>query len=253
MVIDMLDAMLATLSQIRKFMARTADVPFRALDGRAERYAVVHRLLRRLDWTCLRPADKTLLKAFLGEVTGLFPAQLTRLIGHVRTGVVRVGYRAPASAFRGHFDATDVTVLAELDAAPATLSGPAAQRLCQRAWQVYGDVRYRATAGIAVAHLYNLRKRTSYRAPRASIDKTRSHPGTIAIRRAPQPDGHAGLIRIDTVHQGDSDSAMEFVNRDVARLLEKLRVQFTRSRRRRCGDYALVEAKNGAVIRRIMS
>ena len=49
-----------------------------------------------------------------------------------------------------------------------------------------------------------------------------------------------------------SDSGMEFVNRDVARLLEKLRVQFTRSRRRRCSDYALVEAKNRAVIRRIM-
>lgn len=108
-------------------------------------------------------------------------------------------------------------------------------------------------AGIAVAHLYNPRQHTSYRAPPASIDKTRSHPSAIAIRRARQPDGHAGLIRIDTVHQGDSDSAMEFVNRDVARLLEKLRVQFTRSRRRRCGDYALVEAKNGAVIRRIMS
>ena len=49
-----------------------------------------------------------------------------------------------------------------------------------------------------------------------------------------------------------SDSVMDFVNRDVARLLEKLRVQFTRSRRQRCRDYALVEAKNGAVIRRIM-
>ena len=49
-----------------------------------------------------------------------------------------------------------------------------------------------------------------------------------------------------------SDSGMEFVNRDVARLLEKLRVQFTRSRRQRCRDYALVEAKNSAVIRRIM-
>ena len=49
-----------------------------------------------------------------------------------------------------------------------------------------------------------------------------------------------------------SDSGMEFVKHDVARLLEKLRVQSTRSRRQRCRDYALVAAKNGAVIRRIM-
>ena len=40
MVIEMLDAKLATLSQIREFM-------FRVLDSRAERYALVHRLLRR--------------------------------------------------------------------------------------------------------------------------------------------------------------------------------------------------------------
>jgi transposase InsO family protein len=305
MVIEMLDAKLATLSQIREFMAGTADVPFRVLDSRAERYALVRRLLARLGWTRLRRADKTLLKAFLAKLTGLSRAQLTRLIGqHVRTGRVRVGYRAPASAFRGRFDATDVAALVELDAAHETLSGPAARRLCQRAWQGYGDARYQKLASTSVAHLYNLRKRASYRAARVAIDKTRSRPTTIGIRRAPQPDGRAGFIRIDTVHQGDADGAKgvyhlnavdcvtqwqlaacceriseayllpviglllqqfpfvihglhsdggsEFVNHDVARLLEKLRVEFTRSRPRQCNDNALVEAKNGVVIRRIM-
>ncbi len=305
MVIEMLDAKLATLSQIRQFMAGTADVPFRVLDSRAERYALVQRLLRRLGWAHLRRGDKTLLKAFLGKMTGLSRAQLTRLIGQqVRTGRVRIGYRAPASAFRGRFDAADVVALAELDAAHETLSGPAARRLCQRAWQVYGDARYQRLAGISVAHLYNLRQSTSYRATRVSIDKTRSRPSTIGVRRAPRPDGRAGFIRIDTVHQGDADGAKgvyhlnavdcvtqwqlaacceriseayllpvigllleqfpfvvrgfhsdggsEFVNHDVARLLEKLRVEFTRSRPRHCNDNALVEAKNGAVIRRIM-
>ena len=68
MVIEMLDAKLATLSQIRQFMAGTADVPFRVLDSRAERYALVQRLLRRLGWAHLRRGDKTLLKAFLGKM-----------------------------------------------------------------------------------------------------------------------------------------------------------------------------------------
>jgi transposase InsO family protein len=45
-----------------------------------------------------------------------------------------------------------------------------------------------------------------------------------------------------------SDNGIEFVNREVARLLEKLRVEFTRSRPRRCNDNALVEAKNGAAM-----
>ena len=49
-----------------------------------------------------------------------------------------------------------------------------------------------------------------------------------------------------------SDSGSEFVNHEIARLLEKLRVEFTRSRPRQTNDNALVECKNGAVIRKIM-
>ena len=49
-----------------------------------------------------------------------------------------------------------------------------------------------------------------------------------------------------------SDSGTEFVNHEVAQLLEKLRVEFTRSRPRHTNDNALVECKNGAVIRKVM-
>ena len=49
-----------------------------------------------------------------------------------------------------------------------------------------------------------------------------------------------------------SDGGSEFVNYETARLLEKLRVEFTRSRPRHTNDNALAEAKNGAVIRKIM-
>ena len=49
-----------------------------------------------------------------------------------------------------------------------------------------------------------------------------------------------------------SDSGGEYVNREVAGLLEKLRVEFTRSRPRQTNDNALAECKNGAVIRKFM-
>ena len=42
----------------------------------------------------------------------------------------------------------------------------------------------------------------------------------------------------------------EFINHQVAGLLEKLRVEFTKSRAYRTTDNALVEGKNGAVIRK---
>jgi hypothetical protein len=49
-----------------------------------------------------------------------------------------------------------------------------------------------------------------------------------------------------------SDSGSEYVNYEIARLLEKLRVEFTRSRPRQTNDNALAECKNGAVIRKTM-
>jgi transposase InsO family protein len=46
------------------------------------------------------------------------------------------------------------------------------------------------------------------------------------------------------------DNGSEFINYTVARLLEKLRVEFTKSRAYRTTDNALVEGKNGAVVRK---
>jgi transposase InsO family protein len=47
-----------------------------------------------------------------------------------------------------------------------------------------------------------------------------------------------------------SDNGSEYVNEPVAALLEKLRAEFTKSRPRRSNDNALVETKNGAVVRK---
>jgi hypothetical protein len=49
-----------------------------------------------------------------------------------------------------------------------------------------------------------------------------------------------------------SDSGSEYVNHEIALLLEKLRVEFTKSRPRQTNDNALAECKNGAVIRKLM-
>lgn len=49
-----------------------------------------------------------------------------------------------------------------------------------------------------------------------------------------------------------SDNGSEYINYVVARLLEKLRISQTKSRSRRTNDNALVESKNGSVIRKHM-
>jgi transposase InsO family protein len=49
-----------------------------------------------------------------------------------------------------------------------------------------------------------------------------------------------------------ADNGSEFINHTVARLLEKLRAEFTKSRPNRSQDNALVEGKNSAVIRKLI-
>ncbi len=47
-----------------------------------------------------------------------------------------------------------------------------------------------------------------------------------------------------------SDNGSEFINKTVARLLEKLLIEQTKSRPRKSGDNGLVETKNGAMVRK---
>lgn len=49
-----------------------------------------------------------------------------------------------------------------------------------------------------------------------------------------------------------ADNGSEFINHTVAKLLNKLRAEFTKSRACRSQDNALVEGKNGAVIRKLI-
>jgi len=49
-----------------------------------------------------------------------------------------------------------------------------------------------------------------------------------------------------------SDNGSEYINHTVAGLLEKLRIEFTKSRANHCQDNALVEGKNGAIVRKLI-
>jgi transposase InsO family protein len=49
-----------------------------------------------------------------------------------------------------------------------------------------------------------------------------------------------------------SDNGSEYINRQVAEMLEKLRIEQTKSRARRSNDNALAESKNASVVRKHM-
>ena len=183
-----------------------------------------------------------------------------------------------------------------------SVSGPSTKKLMERAFLIFGDARFERLAGISMSHLYNLRRGTPYQRTWRHWTKTRPTGMPIGQRRAPQPNGLPGYIRIDSVHQGDqdgvkgvyhinavdrvtqfqlvatcekiseasllpvirqllegcpftilgfhADNGSEYINDQVATLLETLRIEFTKSRPRQSNDNALAEAKNGAVVRK---
>ena len=290
-----------SLEQIRTFLGASDEVQFEAAE-RGELYEWVERTICQQEYWKQNRATKGLLRRYVAKMTGLSRAQVTRLLSqYAETGRVRErSYRR--NRFASRYTSADVELLAELDEAHETLSGPATQKILYREFYEYGDRRYERLADISVAHIYNLRKSREYRQRRVRFEKTRPVTVSIGERRRPDPQGCPGYIRIDTVHQGDrdgvkgvyhinavdevtqwqivgataqiseawlmpvlesmlaqfpfqlrgfhSDNGSEFINHTVAKLLEKLRIEQTKSRPRHSNDNGQVESKNGAVIRK---
>jgi transposase InsO family protein len=289
--------------QIRAFLEASEAVEFEA-EKREEIYGWIGRLLQANSYDQQGRQQRGLLHRYIEKLTGLSRAQVTRLIGSYRKCGEVKGPRYKRHRFPSRYTRADVELLAAVDEAHDTLSGPATRRILERELREYGNREYERLAGISAAHLYNLRKQSRYRERRLHYSKTRPTPVNIGERRKPQPAGKPGYLRVDTVHQGDqdgvkgvyhinavdevtqwqvmgcaaqiseawllpvleqileqfpfqirgfhSDNGSEYINHTVARLLNKLLIEQTKSRPRRSNDNGLVESKNGAVIRKHM-
>ena len=302
MVINMEEAKLRTLAQVKVFLDGTTEVAFRV--PKEERNRFVERVLKRFGYAPHGRADKGVLLRYIERMTGLSRQQVTRLVRQYRKHgkLAKRQGMAPARGFTCHYTIADVALLAEMDTLHSTLSGPATKKLMERALLVFGDARFERLAGISVSHLYNLRGGNQYQNKRRHWTKTNPTGVPIGQRRAPQPNGMPGYIRIDSVHQGDqdgvkgvyhinavdcvtqmqfvatcekiseayllpvirqllagfpfvilgfhSDNGSEYINYKVAKLLEKLLVEFTKSRPRQSNDNALAESKNASVVRK---
>jgi transposase InsO family protein len=193
-----------SLEQIRVFLEASDGVQFEA-EQRQELYGWIERTLRQHDYERLGRQSKGLVRRYVAKMTGLSRAQVTRLIGVYLEGKqIRLrSYRR--HRFRSRYSAADIELLAEVDEAHETLSGPATQKILQREFYEFGDQRYERLAQISVAHIYNLRKSRGYRQRRVRYQPTRPTPVSIGERRAPNPQGRPGYLRVDTVHQGDWD------------------------------------------------
>jgi transposase InsO family protein len=292
-----------SLERIGAFLEASEEIRFQG-EKREQVYAWIEQVLRQQQYVQQGRKARGLLRRYVEKMTGLSRAQVTRLIARYQaSGTVQaVAYRR--HRFAQHYTRADIELLAATDEAHDSLSGPATRRILEREHQHYGKPEYQRLAAISVSHLYNLRRHQRYRQRRLQYVKTRPTAVSIGERRRPDPQNRPGYLRVDTVHQGDqnsakgvyhinavdevtqwqivaatahiseawlepllaallrqfpfrirgfhSDNGSEFINQTVARLLNKLLIEQTKSRPRHSNDNGLVETKNGAVIRKHM-
>ena len=195
-----------SLEGISRFVEASEEIRFES-KSRAQVYGWVERVLIQQEYARQGKAARGLVRRYIEKMTGMSRAQTTRLIGcYTATGQVRpTVYRR--RCFPERYTRSDIELLASVDEAHETLSGPATRRILEREHQLYGKREYARLAAISVAHLYNLRKSQRYRERRLNYIKTRPTAVLIGERRKPQPQGQPGYLRLDTVHQGDQPEA----------------------------------------------
>jgi transposase InsO family protein len=109
-------------------------------------------------------------------------------------------------------------------------SGAVLKKLCERAYQRFGQSEYQRLADISVSYLYNLRGSKTYQRQRCTLTKTRPTKAPIGQRRKPRPNNQSGYIRIDSVHQGNQAKRKGIYHVNGVDEVTKFQVIFTLER-----------------------
>src|ERR1700722_5971864 len=112
-----------SLQEIEQFLLAAKEIRFEA-SQREEIYGWVERLLCQQEYIGQGRRTRGLLRRYLGKMTGLSRAQLTRLVGrYLATGRVRIK-TSHRHRFPTRYTRADVELQAQVDEAHQTLSGP---------------------------------------------------------------------------------------------------------------------------------
>jgi transposase len=147
-----------SLEQIRAFLEVSEEVRFQG-KRRREVYDWMRRLLRQQSYRKQGKVARGLLRRYVAKMTGRSRAQVTRLVGQylkhseVKEAVCR------RHRFKNRYTQADIELLARVDEAHETLSGPATKKILEREREIYQHAEYARLATISAAHIYNLRQR----------------------------------------------------------------------------------------------
>jgi len=299
----MIDSRLSNFNQLETFLGGTKEISFESLNSKREKYNWIREILVRFDFRNLKKKERGVVRKYIKKISGYSDSQMTRLIKRYFKGKL-IWRTYNKNIFPTKYTPEDIALLVKTDNAHSCLNGWATKKILTREYKEFKKEDYETIKDISVAHIYNLRRTRQYQSHALSLTKTQAVQRNIGERRKPTPNGAPGYIRVDTVHQGDSeekkgvyhinsvdevtqweiaaavekiseaflepilkiiieqypfvivefhaDNGSEYINKVVVALLNKLLIKLTKSRSRKCNDNALVESKNGSVIRKHM-
>ena len=296
------DTNLSTISQIKNFLKSSTEIDL-VINDRKNKYEWLQRILIQFKYRSLLKKDRGYIRCYIEKFTNYSTSQITRLIDkHYKESLSKITYKR--NVFPKKYTPEDIMQLVYTDEVHKRLSGLSTKEIFRRECEIFNNDDYIRLKDISVSHIYNLRAGKIYLRNAVFYTKTNPTNINIGIRTKPNADGNPGLLRIDTVHQGDqdgekgvyyinvvdevtqwevivavpaitweymkqafedileqypfeifgfhSDNGSEYINHEVAKMLNKLNIQHTKSRARRTNDNALVESKNGSIIRKHM-
>ena len=293
-----------TLAEIKEFVkSRPLGIQFKS-KSKLERNEWIEKIFCAHKYLQSSRSDKGILRKYIETITGVSPAQLTRLIHYYKHRGTIKPKEYKRNKFKKKYDIEEIALLADIDNAHSQLSGPATKQIIKDDYVLFGKAEYEKLKDLSVPHMYRLRHTRRYHEKVKVFSKTRPTQVPIGERRKPEPNNRPGFVCVDTVHQGDklgekgvyhvnlvdmvtqyeyigavegisekfmkpileellkkfpftviefhADNGSEYINKIVAKLLNKLLIKLTKSRPRHSNDNGLVETKNGSIVRKHM-
>lgn len=195
------DAYIKTVEELKLIIISLKKLKPQSVGTRKERAVWVMERLIRFKYIKLKKTEKGILIQYLKLMTGCSIRTINRHISAYKKGK-RMCKKYKRNKFSTIYTNEDKDLLAETDNLHGMINGNATKHILQTEYQS-GNKAFKRLSKISCAHIYNLRKSRRYRDKIQIQSKTQSVQRAIGERRKPNPEGHPGFLRVDTVHQGD--------------------------------------------------
>ncbi len=201
-----MDTTTLTIEQIQDFLKGTDSLSIVVGESIEEKYAWIESTLIKTRYQLETRDSKSLIRRYIIRCTGYTMSHIDHKIHDFKaTGRIKRQSRECSSEYTTFYTNADIVLLAEVSEAYFHPNGKALTHILHDMYHVYGEESFERLSKLSVSRLYDFRKTTTY--TNAVLTYTKTKPSSVSIgeRKKPYPEGQAGFIRVDSVHQGDRD------------------------------------------------